>query len=431
MGARAFGCRAGWRAKLALSALLSLAAFLPGTGSAQDELRIAAVVNEEVISARDLDNRLKVVIVTSGLSDTREERQRLSAQVLRNLIDERLQMQEAKRLNVGVTEQELAESVERIEKGNNIPAGTFESVIAGSGIDKDSVFAQLRATIAWNKVVRQQLSPSVQVVDEEVNEILGNIERTQNLPQYRISEILLPVDDPSREEDVKQNASKLAEQVRGGANFAAVAWQFSAAASAGSGGEVGWILEDQLDPAIARVIHELKSGDISSPIRTVSGYQIIQLAEERTTTASQPEDAVVQLKQVMLALDAKSGPEVVEAKSKEVESIAGQAKSCDDMDHLAELAKSPAPSSLGRFRLGEINSALRAVVAELKPGEPSRAVLVPNGVAVLMVCERSEPTSNAPSRQEVRDQIFRGKISVIMRRYMRDLRRGAFLEVRS
>jgi peptidyl-prolyl cis-trans isomerase SurA len=100
------------------------------------------------------------------------------------------------------------------------------------------------------------------------------------------------------------------------------------------------------------------------------------------------------------------------------------------MDRLAEQVKSPVPSSLGRFKIGELSPVLRSVVTDLKPGEASAPVRLPTGVAVLMVCERSEPNADMASRDEIRDQIFRGKLQNMTRRYLRDLRRAAFLEVR-
>ncbi|MBI1774839.1 MAG: peptidylprolyl isomerase [Proteobacteria bacterium] len=430
MSARRLGiCTGRYGQAMVLGALL-LAGIPPRDAGAQDELRIAAVVNDEAISARDLDSRLRLVMVTSGIPDTRQERQRISLQVLRNLIDERLQLQEAKRLNIAVTEQDLTDAVHRIEGSNNMAADSFESMLADRGLDKNAVMTQLRASVAWTKVVRQQLTPSVQVGEDEVDEVIANIERSQNLPEYNIAEILLPVDEPRREDEVRQSAQQLAEQIRGGGNFSAVARQMSAAASAAIGGEVGWILEDQIEPVIMQALHDMKPGEVSNPIRTLNGFQIVQLRDQRTILAAQPDDAVVRLTQVLLPVEASSGPEAVEAKSKEVEAIAQQAKSCEDMDRLAEAAKSPAPSALGRFKIGELNPGLRAVVADLKPGKVSPAVRMPTGVAVLMVCERSAASSNAPSRDDVHEQLFRGKLSVIVRRYMRDLRRGAFLDVR-
>jgi peptidyl-prolyl cis-trans isomerase SurA len=431
MGARAVSSRLADLLRAAGFAAALLAGFGPGPGAAQEGLRIAAVVNDEVISDRDLANRVQVVLASSGLPDTPDERQRVTPQVLRSLIDEKLQMQEAKRLSIAVTDQDIEEAIQRIEQGNHLPTGGLNQEIVKLGLKKESVFDQIRASLAWNKVVRAQLAGSIQVGDDEVDEILSDIQRTQNVPQYRYSEILLAVDDPAREDQIHADATRLAEQIRGGANFAAVAQQFSAAATASSGGEVGWVLQDQIEPAIVQAFRTMKPAQVSDPIRTLSGFEIVLLEDMRTIDSSAPAEAVVRLKQIILPLEQNGGADQVEAKTKEAEALAQQAKSCDDMDRLAEQVKSPVPSSLGRFKIGELSPALRSVVTALKPGEASQPVRLPTGIAVLMVCERSDPSTEMTNRDDIRDQLFRGKLQNMTRRYMRDLRRAAFLEVRS
>src|SRR5688500_16678796 len=106
---------------------------------AQETLRIAAVVNDEVISVFDLANRTRLALLTTGLPDNMDTRRRLQPQVLRSLIDERIQTQEAARQNISATESEMQSAIARIEENNRMPPGGLEQVIRQSGVQRSTV----------------------------------------------------------------------------------------------------------------------------------------------------------------------------------------------------------------------------------------------------------------------------------------------------
>src|SRR5476649_100701 len=141
--------------KRLLIALALLAAAAPA--SAQ-ETRIAAVVNDEVISVADLASRMRLVFASSNIPDTPEARQRVTRQVVRILVDEKLEMQEAKRLNIKVEDDEVAKALANIEAQNKLPKGGLETMLAARGIPRGSLIDQLTATLAWGKVIRQNLN---------------------------------------------------------------------------------------------------------------------------------------------------------------------------------------------------------------------------------------------------------------------------------
>jgi hypothetical protein len=138
---------------LLLTALLTLA----GAVSAQ-ETRIAAVVNDDVISVADVGARMRLVFASSNIEDTPESRQRVARQVVRILIDEKLEMQEAKRLNLKVSEAEIAAALANIEAQNNLPKGGLDKMLSARGVERGTLVDQLTATLAWGKVVRQNLN---------------------------------------------------------------------------------------------------------------------------------------------------------------------------------------------------------------------------------------------------------------------------------
>lgn len=165
-------------------------AWTQGTPGAQ---RIAVVVNEEAISVRDVEARMHLVIVSSALRDSGELRQRLRPQILRTLIDERLQLQEARRLKIPVSETEIKGALATIEQQNRLPPGGIETLFERTGIDRASLVDQIRATIAWNKLIRLRGGPAVQISEDEIDEAIADATANKDRPEYRISEIFLPV----------------------------------------------------------------------------------------------------------------------------------------------------------------------------------------------------------------------------------------------
>ncbi|MBL8691510.1 MAG: peptidylprolyl isomerase [Rhodospirillaceae bacterium] len=408
--------------RLALLAILALAP----AAMAQDAMRIAAIVNDEAISFRDLDARIHLVLVSTNVANTPENRRRAAPQVLRALIDERLQIQEGKRLNLDASETEINDAFRRIETDAKLPSGGIEAEIQQAGIHRPSFVDQIRASLVWQKLIRRQVAPQIQVGDDEVEEIYASILRTKDLPELRIAEIQLGIDRPDREGEVRRFAEQLIEQARGGADFAALARQFSEGATASSGGEIGWVLPNQIDDAIEREIAKAEPGSIVGPIRTVSGFSIMKLTERRLMQAPNADDVVVNLRQALFPV---AGDENA---ARQKAAAMAQAKACPDFEKLAEEAGALRPYSLGRLKVSDLNAALKPMIAPIEAGKMSEPTRISDVVVVFMVCDKTEPAvAGVPKREEIREQLFRSKLSIVSRRYLRDLRRAAYLDFRT
>lgn len=398
----------------------------PVSGSAQPAQRIAAVVNEEVVSVRDVEARMHLVIVSSVLTDSPELRQRLRPQVLRSLIDERLQLQEARRIKVKVGDTELRDALGTIEQQNRLPPGGIDTLFQRTGIDRDTLVTQIQSTIAWTRVVRLRSSSALQISEDEIDEALAEFEGNRDKPEYRVAEIFLPVESSDQEEDVRRLSERMVQQIRSGADFSAIARQFSRSRSALNGGDIGWIRAGQSDPEIDQVLIALKPGQVSDPIRTLSGVYIVALQEARTT-AKDAGDTVLALRQLLLPVPPGSdGTQQLAQAAK----VAESAKACTDIDDAAKELKSPVNPDLGRIKLGEVAPQIRPQVETVPVGQPTRPQRFANAVLVFMVCDRIVPKADAPSRDDVREQIARQRLEQQARRLLRDLRRAAFVDLR-
>ena len=276
------------RAALALSMLLLCLALAGGKALAQsqgnDTLRPAAVVNDELISVLDLVMRTRLAILGSGVQDTPEIRRRIARQVLLRLIDERLQMQEAARLSIAVTDDQVNQALEQIASQNNMGGQQFLQALRNANILPSALLDQIRAELTWQNVVQTSLRRDVEIRPQEVDAVVERILGGSDHRQYRVAEIVLTVPDAQQEEEVWQNALRLVQEARDGANFSGLARQFSESGTANLGGDLGWVSGGQLQEELNEILTEMSPGQISDPIRTLTGFTILLLRDTRDAT---------------------------------------------------------------------------------------------------------------------------------------------------
>ncbi len=313
---------------------LPLAVAVPGAvpAAAQEMLRAAAVINDEVISVLDLDMRLRLAILATGQPDSAQLRKRMSPQIMRALIDERLQSQEAERLGITVSDERVDAAAEEIAQRNKLSYAEFIKIIEGRGIIPGAFREQVRGQLTWNDLVARRLRPSVEVSEDEVEEIVRRITASRGLKQRRVSEIFLAVDTALQADEILGNARRLVEQLRAGGSFTALARQFSEAASAARGGALGWIQEGQLPEELDAALAKMRPGTLSPPVRSLSGYHILLLRDERQASLGA---VTLRLKQVLFALPEGAGEDQMQALSARAEAARGRISVCAGLDELA------------------------------------------------------------------------------------------------
>jgi peptidyl-prolyl cis-trans isomerase SurA len=366
--------------------------------------------------------------MSSNIPDTPETRQRISGQVLRSLIDEKLELQEAKKQNVTATDAEINNALQQIEKQNNMKPGQLNEFLKARGIDRTSLVDQLTASIVWAKLVRRQAAQTVEISDEEIDQAMKRVKEHSNEPLSRVAEIFLTVDNPAQDQEVLHLAERLVQQMKQGARFSAVARQFSQSATAAVGGDMGWLRPDQLPPELGKEVAQLKVGELSAPIHAAGGYYLMLVLDRRNGAAGSDAGEVYDIVQVVFPLPAQAGEAVRRAAVAEAEKVRGAAKDCPSLLKIGK-EKAPQLSSEGKLRENEISPQMRNVISRLTAGEPSAPIVQKNGVGVIMVCGKSN-AGTAASREEIGESLLRQRLDTVARRYLRDLRRNAYVDVR-
>lgn len=267
--------------RLFLIVILCIAA-LP-TYAAERSMRIAAVVNEDAITESDIADRMRLILISSGLPNSPEVREKVLPQVMNSLIEERLMLQEAAENDITVDKEEIAAGFAELAGQNNFSPEQFKDIMQRSGIPVSTLERQIEAQIAWSKVIQTVLRPKITVKDTDVDVRQQRLAEAVGRQEYLVSEIFLPVEKPSEEPDVRKLANQLAKEIRAKkAPFEGVAQQFSKAAGADQGGSLGWVQKGQLPDELNAAIEQMQNGQVSDPVRTPAGLHILYLRDART-----------------------------------------------------------------------------------------------------------------------------------------------------
>ena len=410
-----------------LAALLALSLVAAGwlRPAHAQEYRIAAVVNDEVISIADVDERMKLVLASTNLQNDPRILQQVRAQVLRTMIDEKLELQEAKKETVSVGIAEVTEAMSNIEKQNKMPKGGIDTFLKQRGINRSTMIDQIMAQIAWAKTVRRRFGHSVIVSDEEIDEQLKEDQANAGKPKSRVAEIYLSVDSPSQDPEIRETAQHLVDQIKHGAPFPAVARQFSQSSTAAVGGDIGYVQPGQLDPEADRLIAKLQPGQMIGPVRLTGGYYIYLLIDRRP--GQDPDSQIqVNLNQVVFPVPEGTSRDAVIAKAK---AATQDAKSCGELAKIGRDVSPELSGPIGDVKVSDLPAEVRPTILAAKVAAPTDPIPVSNGIGVFMVCSRQGGDIDQ-EKDQVADNITRARLENLARGYLRDLRQVAFIDLR-
>jgi peptidyl-prolyl cis-trans isomerase SurA len=279
-------------------------------------------------------------------------------------------------------------------------------------------------------VVNRQIVPRVTVTVDQLDMAVEEARRNEGEPEYLLSEIVLPVDNPAQAQVVAQDAARLVQTLREGASFESLARQVSAAASAENAGDVGWIRGSAIPPELRDTLETMRKGEISDPISSPVGYYIFLLRDRRLSQAAagaSADDIEVDLAQILLPVD---GGATLDAARGRAAQLRGRLRDCAAMADTAAELKAPNSGRLGWLRVGDLPLGLRQAVTSLPVGQVSEPLAAPTAIHLLMVCDRHNPAAAGPQRDQIAQQLQRERVDRLARRYLRDLRKEAFVEVR-
>ena len=396
-------------------------------GTAKSLHSIEAIVNDDPISGYDIAARMRMVLATAGQRPSEQSLQRIREQVLQTLIDERIQLQEAERLGISVANEEIQAAIGRIEQSNRMAEGGLVQALTQNNIDVSTLTAQIRATLAWRKVIAQRVRGRVQINDEDIDAYLADLSQKGGT-EYLLAEIFIAAPTPQELPRAKSLTEDLVQQIRSGAQFPALARQFSQAPTAAAGGDLGWIEEDQLDPRLAAALEGLPVGQISDPVEVDDGYYLVALRDRRQFSAEGEQQVFYDLSRYYAPFKPTAPDSTKLEILRRAERAHREIGSCADVSSVAQRYGAQG-TDMEPMRLDGLPGPLRPYVENLQVGEKSRVLTLTDGILIFVLCDREVRTLGLPDREQVRETLFNRRLDLEARRYMRDLRQSALIEM--
>ncbi|WP_353206676.1 peptidylprolyl isomerase [Sphingorhabdus sp.] len=390
--------------------------------------RATAQVNGEIITGTDMDHRLALIVAANENKLPPEELARFRAQILTNLIDETLQIQEAAANKIEVTDAEVDQYFDRVAQQNfKRPANQVEKYLTSIGASVATLKRQIKGELSWSRLLSRNVRPSANVSDDEVNAIIERIKATKGTTEYRLGEIYLSA-TPEAMPAVTENAKKIIDQLRQGANFVAYARQFSEASTASVGGDLGWLSLAQLPSSLATAAAGMDSNEVQA-VASPGGISILLLIDKRQVAMSDPRDSVLSLKQIAITFpagtaEAQIAP-LVKRFSEETQQIAG----CGVADEMAAKLGADVVNRDG-IKIRDLPAPLQQVMLDLQIGQSTPPYgSLQDGVRVFVLCGRDAPeVAASESFDEIMSRLEEERVNKRARIYLRDLRRDAVIE---
>ncbi len=391
--------------------------------------RATAIVNGDIITGTDVGHRLALIVAANGGEVSDEEKQRLRLQVLRNLIDETLQIQEAEANEITIGAEEVETTFRQVAQQNfKQDINAFDQYLRTQGSSTDTLKRQIKGELAWSRLLRRNIQPFINVGDEEVNAIIERLNASKGTSEFRIGEIYMSASQETAAQ-VTENMRKILEQIRAGGSFVAYARQFSEASTAATGGDLGWVRPAQLPQTLADAAEQMQVGQVAGPIDVPGGFSILYLIDTRQVLTADPRNALLSLKQLAISFPAGLTEPQAAAQANKFATATRGIKGCGAANEVAaQLGASVVDND--QVRLRDLPAALQGAIAELQIGQASQPFgSVEEGVRVLILCGRDDPQSaSAPSFDDIMSRLENDRVNKRAQIYLRDLRRDAIIE---
>lgn len=390
--------------------------------------KATAIVNGRIITGTDIDQRLALIITANGGKVAPEEKERLRVQVLRNLIDETLQIQEAAANDIKVDPAEIEQSYERVAANFRQSPTQFDAYLRSQGSSSASIKRQIEGELAWSRLLRRNIQPFVNVSEDEVKSVVDRLNAAKGSDEFRIGEIYLSA-TPENRDQIIANARNIIEQIKQGGSFAAYARQFSEASTAAVGGDLGWVRPAQLPPELANAAVEMQVGQIAGPIEVAGGVSLIYVMDKRKVLTADPRDSLLSLKQLSVLFPQGTTKEQASAKAASFAAAIKEIKGCGQANEVGAKIGADVVDN-DNVKLRDLPPQLQEILLNLQVGEATPPFgSITDGVRVLIVCGRDDPVSaNAPNPEQIMAQLEEERVNKRARIYLRDLRRDAIIE---
>ena len=388
----------------------------------------SAIVNGEIITMTDVDQRIAMLKMFNGSEIPPEQMGQLRQEIFQNLVDEKLKVQEARTKDMAVPDTEVEAQYNRIAVSMKISPKELTDRLRAAGSSPESVRSQIRGEFAWERLLGRNVEPFTNVSEDEVQSILTRLTATRGTEEYRVGEIYFNA-SPQNENQVFENAKRVLDEIQSTGNFAEIASRVSEASTKSVGGDLGWTKLSALPESMSDALLTMQSGQIVGPMPVPGGFSILFLIDKRKVLTADARDTKLSLKQI--SLDFKAGTseaQATELTSNFINTINRMA-GCGAADATAASLGATVKTQ-DALPMRSLPPQVQTEIAKLQVGQATGAFGSPTeGVSVLVLCGREVPNEVAlPKSEDIEESIRNEKVEKRSLRYLRDLRRDAIIE---
>ena len=236
-------------------------------------IKIFAEVNGEIITSRDMQDRVNAFVATTQIPVNAETKEMVIEKVLQAAVDEKIKLQEAAANGIEISDADMENGMKNFAKANGVSVSQLKKMLKQAQVDEDVFRSQMKAELAWARLVQRKAAQSSDVSQSEVDDALANITQDIKTPKFMVSEIVIPQKQAAHINDLVGN-------LRQDPRFELYAMQFSQSPSARGGGHLGWVNKGQLAEPLEKALEQMKEGSISNPIALGSDYYILRLEKK-------------------------------------------------------------------------------------------------------------------------------------------------------
>jgi peptidyl-prolyl cis-trans isomerase SurA len=393
---------------------------------------VAAIVNDEIISTYDLAQRMRLLIATSGVQPNEQTLPQFQREALVSLIDEHLQLHELKKVEkeqkftIVATDDEVKQEIAVMARENNMTADGFIAALKGQGINEETLYQEVRAQMSWQRYIQGRYGSRLRIGEDQIKATQARLAASATKPQFEVSEVLIDASRVGGMQAATQGAQQLIAQLQQGAPFAAVARQFSSAATAANGGDAGWVTTGEMPPEVDAALEQMRPGQLSAPIPVKDGVYIVYLRDKRAGAGV----TLVNLKQAAVSLSPDASPADVDAARAKLMNVRADAKDCAGLEKVAAKTPGVVAGDLGQAEIADLAPEFREAAQTLEVGQLSQPIRTKVGLHLVAVCGKSASGGAVLTHDDIENRLFGQQLAMISRRYMRDLRNSATIETR-
>ncbi len=390
-----------------------------------------AIVNETVITGTDVDQRVALTMVANRITNLPPAQlDGLKLQILRQLIDETLQIQEAKANDIVITRDEINQSYDRVARNFGKSPQQMTQTLREAGSSERALKRQIEGELAWQRYLRRKVEPFVNIGDQEVKAILDRLEAAKGTEEFNLREIFLSANDATAPQ-VEARAQQIMAEIRKAQQpFGFFARQFSEASTRAVDGDLGWVRAAQLPPELAAAVQQMETGQVAGPIPIPGGFSILALADKRQVLTADPRDAKLSLKQLTVSFKGLTEAQA-SARAGQFGTALKSIQGCGTVDKIAASINAEVVDN-DTIRIRDLPPQLAKIMQDLQVGQATPPFgSREEGVRALVLCGRDDPQGGQlPSSAQVENQLQQQRVNLRAQQKLRDLRRDAVIEYR-